>query len=89
MTDLLNSDTPAVVIPFADANEKEQTLRAQALQSQARLVALNQAALTPAALAAAMCAAVAGFEPLTVDLGGAASSAAMITRWQQDIGVAQ
>ncbi len=89
MTDLLNSDTPAVVIPFAEANEKEQTLRAEALQAQARLVALNQAALTPAALAAAMSAAVAGFEPLTVDLEGAASSAAMIAQWQQDIGVAR
>ena len=84
MTDLLNSNTPAVVIPFAEANEKEQTLRARALQARCRLVALDQSKLTATNLAVAMNASFERFQPLSVNLDGATNSAAMIENWQQD-----
>ena len=84
MTDLLNSDTPAVVIPYAEADEIEQTLRAQALQARGRLIALNQSELGPENLARAMVAALASNAALAVNLNGADNSAAMITKWLND-----
>ena len=88
MTDLLNSDTAAVVIPFADADEKEQSLRAHALQARARVIALDQSGLTAASLAeainAATNAALRQRPELAVNLNGAANSATMIRQWLQN-----
>jgi predicted glycosyltransferase len=84
VTDLLNSDTPAVVIPYAEADEIEQTLRARALQARGRLIALNQSELGAATLARSMTAALAANTRLTVNLNGADNSAAMLTRWLHD-----
>ena len=84
MTDLLNSATPAVVIPYAEADEIEQTLRARALQARGRLIALNQSELGPESLARAMAAALASNAALAVNLNGADNSAAMITKWLND-----
>ena len=81
MTDLLNSDTPAVVIPYAEAGEIEQTLRARALQDRGRLVALNQSDLDAASLAQAMAKSISTNTTLAVDLNGADNSANAITRW--------
>jgi predicted glycosyltransferase len=81
MTDLLNSDTPAVVIPYAEADEIEQTLRARALQARGRLIALNQSELGAASLARSMTAALATDTRLAVNLDGADNSAVMVCRW--------
>ena len=81
ITDILNSDTMAVVIPFAEAKEVEQTLRAQALQRRGRLVVLAEAELDAAALVEAISQAQTHNTPLEVDLNGACNSAAMIAQW--------
>ena len=81
MTDLLNSDTAAVVIPYAEADEKEQSLRAQALQARGRVIALDQSELAAASLAEAINAALAQRPELVVNLDGAANSATMISQW--------
>jgi predicted glycosyltransferase len=88
MTDLLNSDTPAVVIPYAEADEIEQTLRAQTLQARGRLIALNQSELGAQNMARAMTAALASNAALEVNLNGADNSATMITKWLNDTGEA-
>ena len=84
MTDLLNSDTPAVVIPYAEAEEKEQSLRANALQARGRVIALAQSGLAAASLAEAVNAALTQRPELAVNLNGAANSASMITQWLQN-----
>ena len=89
MTDLLNSETAAVVIPYAEADEKEQSLRAQALQLRGRVIALDQSGLTAASLAEAINAALARHPELAVNLDGATNSATMITQWLQNAEVAQ
>ena len=81
MTDLLNCDTPAVVIPYAEAEEIEQTLRAQALQAHGRLVALGQSELDAESLAQAMARSLTTNAALAVNLNGANNSAKMITQW--------
>lgn len=84
MTDLLNSDTPAVVIPYAEAEEKEQSLRANALQARGRVIVLAQSGLAAASLAEAVNAALTQRPELAVNLNGAANSASMITQWLQN-----
>ena len=81
MTDVLNSTTASVVIPFAEAEEIEQSLRARALHQRGRVIALAQQDLNPTRLAAAMAAARDNCRPIDVDLDGAANSAAMIRQW--------
>ena len=81
ITDLLNSTTPAVVIPYAEADEFEQTLRAQILQRRGRLVMLQQNELSAATLASAIDQASRRYRPLEANLAGATNSATMISRW--------
>jgi predicted glycosyltransferase len=81
MTDILNSNTASVVIPFAEADEVEQSLRAQALQARGRLIALAQDDLNPSTLARAMTAARANNTSLEVNLNGAENSAIRIAQW--------
>ena len=88
MTDLLNSDTAAVVIPYAEADEKEQSLRAHALQARGRVIALPQSGLDAASLAeatnTATNATLCKRPELAVNLNGATNSATMITQWLQN-----
>lgn len=81
ITDILSSNTPAVVIPYAEANEVEQTLRAQILQQHDRLIMLQQKELSAAALASAIDQAIARYRPLEANLGGTTNSAVMILQW--------
>jgi predicted glycosyltransferase len=81
MTDILSSSTASVVIPFAEADEAEQSLRAEALQARGRLIALAQDDLNPTTLARAMTAAQASNTPLEVNLNGAENSATRIAQW--------
>ena len=81
MTDLLGSDTAAVVVPFAQHREREQTLRAQALHRQRRVIALAESELDEESLAQAMRAALRLDTGLAVDLDGAAHSAGLVKSW--------
>jgi len=81
ITDILNSNTASVVIPFAEADEIEQTLRARRLQERGRLVALAQQDLDANSLASAMATADKGHSALAVNLDGAHSSALKLSSW--------
>lgn len=77
--DILIAGIPAVFVPFAQANETEQTQRAEALARHGRAIVTPEAALTPERLAAAIDDALA--LPRTsheVALGGAERSAAIL-----------
>jgi predicted glycosyltransferase len=84
ITDILNSTTAAVVIPYAEADEIEQTMRAQILQRRGRLVMLEQDDLSAATLATAIEQAIRHNLPLQTNLAGAVNSAAMISQWLGD-----
>jgi predicted glycosyltransferase len=82
--DLLASHAAAVVVPFAEADEAEQTLRAERLQARGRLVMLAQRDLDAQSLAAAIERALALDTRFEVDLDGARHSAALIARWLEE-----
>lgn len=86
VTDILNSDTPAVVIPYAEADEVEQTIRAQKLQNCGRLVVLQQGDLSPAAMATAIAKADQQNSALEVNLAGGTNSASLILEWLRRTG---
>ncbi len=81
MTDILRAGIPAVVIPYAEAEEVEQSLRARAFGARRRVIALEQRGLNAASLAAAIDATDDLDTGLEVDLDGAAASAAQIETW--------
>lgn len=81
VTDILGARIPAVVIPFADSGEIEQTLRAQRLQACGRLAMLEAHQLSTAKLATAVDHALELDTFLAVDLDGATNSAAQIATW--------
>lgn len=84
MVDVLSSNAAAVVIPYAEGREVEQSLRAQALQQRGRVIALAQSALDPKTLASAIEDALKLDCDLRVDLDGAAQSARQVLRWLDD-----
>jgi predicted glycosyltransferase len=81
--EILATRARAVVVPFAEGQESEQTRRAERLAAQGRLTALPETGLTPEALAAAVDAALARPRPdaAPYDLDGAATSARLIAGW--------
>jgi len=81
ITDILNSDTAAVVIPYAEADELEQTIRAQKLQDIGRVIMLRQSELSAAALAAAIDRTSEQNTRFEVNLAGAKTSASLISQW--------
>ncbi len=81
ITDILRTGINALVVPFAEAGEIEQTLRARRLQQLGRLVMLEPERLSAANLAAAIEQADALRPELEVDLEGAANSARLIREW--------
>jgi len=75
----LASRTPAVIVPFAEGQESEQTDRARLLADRGLLRFLPQSALTAERLAAEIDRAAAMTLPaIEIDLGGAARSAELI-----------
>jgi predicted glycosyltransferase len=86
VTDILNSTTAAVVVPFAEAGEMEQTMRAQILQRHDRLVMLEQENLSATNLAAAVDSACNRNAMLEVNLAGAQHSAAAVSHWLAEAG---
>ena len=81
ITDILGSRAAAVVVPFTEANEIEQSLRARRLQDRGRLVMLESDQLSATRLAAAVDTALDLDTSFVVDLDGAANSAMMIEKW--------
>ncbi len=81
ITDILSSTTAAVVIPYAEADELEQTMRAQILHRHGRLVMLQQDELSAASLTTAIEQASRQNIPLEVNLEGATNSATLISQW--------
>ncbi|WP_118133210.1 glycosyltransferase family protein [Oceanicella sp. SM1341] len=78
-TDLLQCATPAVLVPLTEGGEREQRLRAAALEPLGMAV-LEQDSLTPAQLIAAVEAAIARGPraPAAIDLDGAGRSAELL-----------
>jgi predicted glycosyltransferase len=81
ITDILGSRAAAVVVPFTEANEIEQLLRARRLQDRGRLVMLESDQLSATRLAGAVDTALDLDTSFVVDLDGAANSAMMIEKW--------
>ena len=81
ITDILDSRAAAVVVPFVEGVEIEQLLRARRLQDRGRLIMLESDQLSTASLATAVDRALDLDTSFTVDLDGAANSAAMIEHW--------
>jgi predicted glycosyltransferase len=85
--ELIALKCPAVVVPFAEGGESEQTLRARMLTERRVLGMVDPEFLTPGTLAAAVDAAQAPAE-LALNLDGARQSAAdLIAAWQQKRGL--
>ena len=84
ITDILNSTTAAVVMPYAEADEIEQTMRAQKLHRRGRLVMLPQDELSAATLATAIEHASRQNIPLKVNLAGTTTSATLISQWLRE-----
>ncbi|GAB4538207.1 MAG: glycosyltransferase family protein [Roseibium sp.] len=77
--DILTAGVPAVFVPFAQANETEQTQRAEALARHGRAVVVPEEGLTPERLAASVDDALAlPRSSHRVLLGGAEESAAIL-----------
>ena len=72
-----------LLIPFDQADEVEQSLRAERLQSLGRVAVLESQRLNAANLAAAVDQALALDTSIEIDLDGAAKSAAQIRSWLQ------
>jgi predicted glycosyltransferase len=81
--EILDAGTRAVLVPFADGGETEQTLRATILAEQGRLQVVAASTLSADALAAAVDRAWSGPLPArgAVDLGGAQCTAALLAEW--------
>ena len=77
--DVLAAGCPAVMVPFAEGKETEQSARAAILAAGGHAVVLAEAAVDPARLAAACDAAIdQGARPIEVAVEGAAASAAIL-----------
>ena len=79
MADVLSAGCRAVVVPFAEGGETEQSTRAELLQRQRRVAIVSEAHLTGARLNSAIKVALEQ-EPddLNLDLNGAANSARIL-----------
>ncbi len=84
VTDLLRTRTPAVLVPFADAGEREQTMRATLLQQRGRVTMVEQDKLSPESLAAAIDVARDQNTSLDLRLDGARRSAELIRGWLEN-----
>jgi predicted glycosyltransferase len=81
VTDVLAARTPAVLVPFADMLETEQSLRAERLAARGAVEVLPPAALSPQTLAEAIARAVSRSPArLGIDLSGATRTACEIAR---------
>ena len=85
--DILQSGVRAVLVPYAEADEQEQTIRAELLAARGRVVMLPESELTTDGLAAAADAAI--DMPLPqhhYSFSGAARSAELVLAWLDGAG---
>ena len=78
MVDLFSTSTPAVVAPYAEAEELEQSIRADRLEQLGRVAVVRETDLEPASLARAIDRAHAMTPRVDIDLDGARHSAELI-----------
>ncbi|MCH8198362.1 MAG: glycosyl transferase family 28, partial [Proteobacteria bacterium] len=83
MMDILTSGARAVVVPYLNGRQTEQSLRAECLAKRGVVRVLSGGAITPDALARAIDAAAAGApaDGAGIDLNGAAKSARLVAGW--------
>jgi predicted glycosyltransferase len=83
--DLIASRVPALVVPFAEPGEDEQTRRARRLERLGAVRVLEPSGLTPDALAREICL-LRDFRPapIELDLGGAGEAARLIAELERD-----
>lgn len=82
VTDLLQTDTPACLVPFAGGSEVEQQLRAGRLQQLGRVIMLEEKSLNAENLAAAISRTLQLRHKLPeINLDGARRSAEIIEAW--------
>jgi predicted glycosyltransferase len=80
--DILKSGARAVMVPFSDADEVEQSLRANLLQRHHRVISLEQQALTAESLAAAVDrASEMPQQSISIRMNGAEVSASLLQQW--------
>ena len=80
--DILKSGARAVMVPFSDAGEVEQSLRANLLQRHHRVISLEQQALTAESLAAAVDrASEMPRQSISMRMNGAEVSASLLQQW--------
>lgn len=80
--DILKQQTRAVLVPFAEAGEVEQSLRAQQLHERNRVVCLAEHGLSPESLAQAIDkASHMKVENFDINMNGANNSAQLIMDW--------
>ncbi len=79
--EILSSSTPAVLVPYAEADEMEQSIRAAILHRRQRVVALAETELGPQSLAAAIDQALKLDTRLEVDLDGVRQSVRLMRSW--------
>ena len=80
--DILQQKTPAVLVPFSEAGEMEQSLRARGLAKLGRVQLLNETDLCAKKLAKAIDrAATTPITHLSVNLQGLSNSVQLITSW--------
>jgi predicted glycosyltransferase len=80
VVDLLAARVPAVLLPYADAREREQLVRARHLAARGLAEVVEPDLLDPARLAAAVARVVRGegMPAMTLDLDGARASARIV-----------
>ncbi len=80
--DILRQQTRAVLVPFAQAGELEQSLRAQQLQKRNRVICLDETDLDPGSLAQAIDAAShMAVENFDINMNGTNTSTELIADW--------
>ena len=88
VTDIIRAGARAVLVPYAEAREREQTVRAEVLAERGLAVALSPDRLTPESLAAALDAAadLPDLPARPIDLQGARRSAEVLLEIAQGAG---
>ena len=82
VTDLLATSTPALLIPFDGASEKEQAIRSRVLQQKNVVNVLKSAQLNPDRLIAAIASAFSShFDENKINLDGVNGSVAIIDKF--------
>jgi predicted glycosyltransferase len=78
--DLLRTRVPAILVPFAEGNEREQTIRAEAFAAAGLATIADEAGLTPESLDTAIANAKSP-QPHAISCEGVAATVSIVSRW--------